>query len=475
MSVSPWRCRLFKTPLAARLEKLHLQTLLRYVLGAVVVSLSVQLVLLPFLILYFHRLSPPSILLNIIVGVLMAILSFCAMAAMLLSGISEVLAAPLISLSEGLNWLMIYSVDPFATLRLASIRLPEYHGAAAVIYGLYYLPVVVLMSALARWKPIRSDLADGTRTRRRLTVMAGVGWTVATILIIAHPWSAGTADGRLHIDFLDVGQGDAALVTLPDGTTMLIDAGGRPRFQRARADADEEDAGETFERDGRSIGEAVVSEYLWWRGLATVDYLVATHGHADHIDGLNDVARNFKVRNALVARTPAANAEYARLAATLRSERASVHVIGRGDSLHFGRVTIDVLWPVETSDADATSGNEDSLVLRLRFGERVFLLTGDVENRSETALATMPDDLRADLVKVAHHGSRSSSIDSFVDATGASLAIISVGLTSMFGHPHQEVIDRWRAHGARIMTTGESGTISVSTDGKDLRVETFVK
>src|SRR5207253_8053997 len=107
--------------------------------------------------------------------------------------------------------------------------------------------------------------------------------------------------GRLRWHVLDVGQGDAALVTMPDGTTLLVDGGGRTSYAGG-AQASDDEGGETFERDTRSIGEAVVSEYLWWRGLDHVDYIVATHADADHIDGLNDVMRNFSVRAAFVGR-----------------------------------------------------------------------------------------------------------------------------------------------------------------------------
>jgi competence protein ComEC len=312
-------------------------------------------------------------------------------------------------------------------------------------------------------------------TKPLMAKLAAAGFIFAVFLVIAHPLSAGRADGRLHVDFLDVGQGDAALVTMPDGTTLMIDGGGRPSFDNSRQKADESEAVEAFERDRRSIGEAVVSEYLWWRGLSQVDYILATHADADHMDGLNDVARNFKVLGALVAREPQRDAEYARFAATLQRERVPVRLIRRGDALHFGAVTLDVLWPVGVDDANAPSRNDDSIVLRISYGERVFLLTGDIEQRAEALLTSSPVELRADVVKVAHHGSKTSSGERFVAATRPSIAIISVGLSSIYGHPNQEVVERWRASGAEVLTTGRRGTISVSTDGSDLSVETFVK
>src|SRR6185369_8892681 len=279
--------------------------------------------------------------------------------------------------------------------------------------------------------------------------------------------------GKLHIDFLDVGQGDSALLTMPDGTTLLIDGGGRPNIDWQKTG--EFDEGEVFERDTRSIGERVVSEYLWARGLDRVDYVLATHADADHIDGLNDIVRNFGVRSAIVGRTPSGDPGYRRFAETMRQMGVPVERIGAGDALRFGRVTAEVFWPMASRDQLAPSRNNDSVVLRFNFGENFILFTGDVEKEAELAMVSAGLDLRSDLVKVAHHGSRTSSVEQFVEATRPGVAIISVGRSSIFGHPNKDVVERWRAGGAQVMTTGEKGTISVVTDGHSLQLQTFVR
>jgi competence protein ComEC len=489
MARNVYSYRLFKHPLATRLERLRLQGFLRYAASAMIISASVQVGLLPLLVLYFHRLSLASFLLNIIVGVLMASLSLVALAALVVSQLSATLAAPLIWLAERLNWLMVHSVDPFAVAHLASVRLPEYTSWMAAIYVLYYAPYLWLASALARWQPLRRAINAGEESfsaRRLFTLLAGVWFAALLVLIIAHPLSEGRPDARLRVDFLDVGQGDAALVTMPDGTTLLIDAGGRPNFERRqRSDEpyDETKASETgddeivepFERDARSIGDAVVSEYLWWRGLDRVDYILATHADADHIDGLNDIARNFKVRTAFVARAPERDPEYMKFAGTMQRYGVPVRLVGRGDVLHFGEVKAEVLWPPHTLDREAPSRNNDSIVLRLSYGQRVFLLTGDLEKEGEASILNAKDDLACDVLKVGHHGSKTSSTEALVTAAHPSLAIISVGLSSPFGHPDPRVIERWRKSGAEVMTTGQRGTINISTDGHDLKIHTFIK
>jgi competence protein ComEC len=464
---------LFKTPAAAKLERWRVQPVLRLALSAIVVSASVQLGLLPLLIIYFHRLSLASLVLNIFVGALMAVLGFAALAAVVVSHISAWFAAPLIMLAEKANWAMIHLVDPFTRLGIASIRLPHYTGWPVGIYIFYYVPLGFLVFALARWNPLRPvsivRIESKTFSAKNLR-FATAAFAAVLALIVLHPFSAARPDGKLHVDFLDVGQGDSALLTMPDGTSLLVDGGGLPNFDQSAENDDE-----PFERDTRSIGEGVVSEYLWARGLDHVDYILATHADADHIDGLNDVARNFKLRAALVARTPPDDPEYARFALTMKGAGIPVQQIGAGDLVRVGNVTAEVLWPPPSADVNLPSRNNDSVVLKVRYGEKTLLLTGDIEKEGESAVLKQGIDLRSDLVKVAHHGSKTSSTQAFVAATRPSLAIISVGRTSMFGHPNREVVERWRLSGAEVMTTGQRGTISITINGHDLNVSSFAR
>jgi competence protein ComEC len=181
------------------------------------------------------------------------------------------------------------------------------------------------------------------------------------------------------------------------------------------------------------------------------------------------------VRSAIIARSPSDDPGYRRFAETMRQMRVPVERISAGDTLRFGNVTAEVLWPLASRDDRAPSRNNDSVVLRFNFGEKRILFTGDVEKEAEQAMLSQGLELRSDIVKVAHHGSRTSSVEQFVEATRPGLAIISVGRSSIFGHPNKEVVERWRASGAQVMTTGEKGTISVVIDGHSLGLQTFVR
>jgi competence protein ComEC len=151
----------------------------------------------------------------------------------------------------------------------------------------------------------------------------------------------------------------------------------------------------------------------------------------------------------------------------------SLRAVQRGEGFELDGVRIEALAPFP--DAMAQSSNNQSLVLRLRYGDRAFLLTGDIEREVEAQLAASGDELRADVLKVAHHGSRTSSTAEFLERVTPRYAVISVAAPSPFDHPHPEALDRLRQAGARVMQTSRCGAITISTDGKDLQVSPYLK
>ncbi len=464
-----WAANLFKSPFMAKRVIGVFQTFVRYIFESVLVSLIVQIWMLPLLVVYFHRISVASVLLNLWVGFFIALESFAAVIGALMGHLSILLAAPFFTIAEVFNWLTLFIPRLFSENGLASFRLPAYSGDGRAVYVLYFLPVLFLAFAVNRWKPF--DLIQGQWLPQKATLYpVFAALVVLTGIIALHPFSSPRPDGRLHIDFLDVGQGDSALVTFPDGKTLLIDAGGRFKY---RTNGDED--AESFEPDVRAIGEAVVSEFLWYRGYSRIDHILATHADVDHIQGLTDVAKNFSIGSAVFSRMPMNDPDFAALVEVLRQGGIPIEVSARGDRLKFGDVTVEVIYPIATNDPNAISDNDHSVVLRFVYGSRTFLLTGDIERQAEFTLLNNGGTLAADVVKVPHHGSRTSSTQEFTDATKANYAVISVGRNSPFGHPHPEVVDRWKASGATVMTTGERGMISVSTDGRDLKLTSFIE
>ena len=255
-----------------------------------VVSVIVQLCMLPLLVAYFHRVSLASVLLNLWVSIFIAIESFAAVIGALVGNISTLLSTPFFALAEVMNWLMLLVPRLFSMMDWASFRLPAYVGLGRIWYGVYFIPLLSLTIAIVLWKPFELKTNSGIIGRRFLCAGAGAV-AVVTAIIVFHPFSVTRPDGRLNIDFLDVGQGDAALVTFPNGRTLLVDGGGRVNYRKKDDEAD------PFVPDTRGIGESVVSEVLWAKGYSRIDAILATHADADHIQGFDGCCQKFLDRN----------------------------------------------------------------------------------------------------------------------------------------------------------------------------------
>ena len=467
-----WSAKLFKSPNLKWLEAKNLQVIFQYLFEGIIVSLIVQIWLLPLLVIYFHRVSLASIPLNLWVGFFIALESFAAVFAVFIAQLSDVLALPFVRLTEIFNWLLLFVPGIFVENSWASFRLPVFSGQMKVIYFLYFTPVLFLTIALNVWKPFLISSKFKVQGSKLLVRVSAFWFLIFTAIIIFHPYSAPEPDKKLRVEFLDVGQGDSALVTFPNGETLLIDGGGNRNS--AEIYVENENEVEVFEPDAQSVGESVVSEFLWEKGYSRIDYILATHADADHLQGLIDVAKNFRVRAALFGRTPLKDENFAELYEVLRERNIEIIKLKRGDVLSFDDVKAEVLYPKADESSEAVSDNNHSLVLRLIYGNKKFLFTGDIEKETEAEILENPSFLQADIVKVAHHGSRTSSTQNFINAVKAVYGIIPVGRQSQFGHPHREVVERWENSGVKILKTGERGTISVSTDGKNLEIQTFV-
>lgn len=254
------------------------------------------------------------------------------------------------------------------------------------------------------------------------------------------------ADGTLEAHFLDVGNADACFVTC-DGMTLLIDAG------------------------EKSAGDTVV-DHLKAHGVEKLDYVIATHADADHIGGMKEVISSFPVDNFLMAFMPEGaeptTATYLNLLVALDEQGIAITDVQPNTDYALGEAVLTILGPVVDSD----DKNEQSVICRVAHGSQRMLFVGDAGKEEEDSLLAAGVDLRADLLKVGHHGSSGSSTTAFLREVGAQMGIISCGADNDYGHPHTEAVERLTKAGVTLYRTDRQGTIVVRSDGDALTVET---
>lgn len=264
----------------------------------------------------------------------------------------------------------------------------------------------------------------------------------------------------LRISFIDVGQGDSILIEYPrQEKIVLIDSGGLLRF---------EVDGWQRRKSEYEVGRQVVVPYLKGRGISKIDVFVLSHADADHVEGAEEIVREIRVGEVHIS--PNSSAEYAMQDLWQELARYQVPIYEKM-AKHEIWPGLHYVWPSDTH----YEGNNDSLVLRLQYGHFTALFTGDLEEAGEQALVQNERNQIANMtvLKAGHHGSKTSSSEVFIDIVQPKLVIFMAGFENRFGHPHQEVVERFDERKIPYMTTGERGTIEIRTDGNSVKLATM--
>ena len=280
---------------------------------------------------------------------------------------------------------------------------------------------------------------------------------VLLTLLLWHPFAPAIARNALEMTVVDVGQGDSILLTFPDGKVMLVDGGGIPTFgRRAPSQMD--------------IGEDVVSPYLWGRSIGRIDVMVCTHAHADHIGGLPSLLENFHTKE-LWTGANSENPAWCAFRSRARRDGVRIVPLHRGQRFPYGGAELEVLAPSLDYVPKDAPHNNDSLAFRVTFGRHSFLLSGDIERQVEAELLAEGLVRKTDVLKVPHHGSKTSSTATFLDLARPAFAVLSAGFENSYGHPHAEVLKRYQERQACVLRTDLDGLVTVRSDGRRLQMD----
>ncbi len=423
----------------------------RWTRALVLTSVWAELALLPIVAAVFQQVTVAGLVLSAVAIPGMAVVQMAAAGAVLADVVAPA-TLPLFgaTLRAGAG-VVTESARLTEALPWVAWRVPPPAMAAVAVY----------YAALAAWvwarRPERDTLC-AARVRRgsALVLPAAVIWVaVAPLSLLVWP------PGDLRVTAFDVGQGDALLVQFPNGRRLLVDAGGQSA-------------------DGRDLGERVVGPALRARGIRRVDYLLVTHADLDHIGGAVSLVREFAPGEVWTGIPVDGDAGTARLRAAADETGAAWRRLEAGDGLAVGAVDVRVLHPGPADWDRQRVRNDDSVTLAVTLGGVRVLLTGDIGEAVEPAVAasaaaaaTAAPAPRLTVLKVAHHGSAGASSAPFLQGVQPAVALVSAGAGNPFGHPAAATLERLAQAGADLWRTDRDGEVTVRTDGRSVEVASY--
>jgi competence protein ComEC len=441
--VSLWNELQFKAE--TRFQKIRNSALL-----LIIISLSTGLATGPLVAYYFNQISFAGLVSNLI------IIPFAGMVVVPLGLFSGILSLfthhlPLGWLNQTTSDIFINTVSFFSRLPFAEFHPPAPTLLWLLLYAVFFISLSLHIGARlrSRFKPFGSS--------SRVSTLPVIGTVLAGMCLLLPLALSLIPEQRLLLSFPDVGQGDCALIELPTGQTILIDGGGT--------------------RDNRfDIGRRILAPYLWNRGIRRLDLMVLSHPHPDHMNGLIAILKKFEVAAVWESGLDIDLPGYGEFREVIRDRKIPHRMVSADDPpMMFGEAAISVLHPRRgflSHDRLAYSAeNNRSLVVQIKSEGRGLLYMGDVGIEVERNIMMSMQGMKTDLIKVPHHGSKSSSSEDFISQIRPAIAVMTVGRGNPYHHPSDEVLERYGKIGALICRTDSDGAVTIAMSREKLAIQ----
>ena len=431
------------------------------------ISISAQILILPILVCTFHTFSIHFLISNILATPLFAFAVIYGAVVIAISSIIEPFTNILFGiLSIDLN-LLNYLTEIIGKSKWGSLIIARMNIYIWIFYYAFFIFLCWLYRVVSR-KEIWEYLNKIEKIELKIVKIIDekknmlLKYTcLIFLIIIATSCFFIIIPSNLEINFIDVGQGDSMLICTSYHKTILIDGGG------------------SLDKDSYDVGEKTLVPYLLNKNIKKLDYIIVSHFDSDHVGGLLTVMEKLQVENAIISKQIEKSENYDEFKKIAREKRIKIIVVEKGDLIKIDNDTkIQILWPKEEQIRE-NALNNNSIVAKLTYKKFSILLTGDIEEIAERQIISEYREkniLNATILKVAHHGSKTSSTKSFLEAVKPKISLIGVGKNNLFGHPNGEVIERLEKIGAKVYRTDEMGEISITVNKKGgIKVKRFIE
>lgn len=418
------------------------------------VTISAQLFIFPVMIYHFNMLGTYFILTNIFVSIIIGPIVIVGAFKIIFSFISLSFAKFISNILEILVFILLQIIK-IGELPFSKIYLPTPSIGFILIYYICILIINYIWKAYNNKTPsttelrvrntiavIKYKIKQNQKTFKKILIIMLIVVTTISIVNIKIK--------NLEVHFIDVGQGDCTFIVTPENKTILIDAGGS--------------SSKKFD-----VGKSTVLPYILDKGYTKLNYVFISHFDQDHVGGILSILDEIKIEKIIIGKQKESSANYEEFVRKVKERKIEVVVAKKGDKLKIERnLYFDVLWPGKER-VEENAINNNALVLKFNYYKFNMLLAGDIEKVAEEKILEEYKDkniLKSDILEIAHHGSKSSSTEEFLEAVKPEIALIGVGKNNLFNHPSKEIIERLKKRKIRIYRTDEDGEISFVVNKK---------